>query len=574
MTSNRLKVRRAAALAVVASALGPAPALAVPASGSIFAQPRVLGGEIAPPGAYPHQAQLRVSLGNGSTAICGASLIARRYLLTAAHCVTRADDSVAPPSAITVLLGKQDRTQFTDADRYAVDLVQRHEAFDPSYANDVAVVRLARPADVGQARLARPRDAATWAPGREATVIGWGRTTNLPGDPGSSQLLQVDLPIVGDDACTRLYGTDYRAALELCAGGEEGRDSCSGDSGGPLLSTGAAPMVVGLVSFGPDVCGSAGQPASYTRVGADPLNAWVRDRVPQAEFDVSPAVPQPGQPVTLTSAARNPVGSYTSLAWDLDGDGQFDDATGPIAQTALPEGRHVLGLQASDAAGDREQRHVVVDVPRSPVAFSVATAIVREGRAVVLTVGKAGGATGVLQPVATGRTATAGRDFRTAIAPVTFAPTDTARTVTVHTVQDRLDEPPETLVVSLGSPSPGLVVGAPDAVRVTIIDDDRAPRPVLGHVRAGRTSLTAPVSVIQRGRLSLRLTDRHTGQLLGTVTRTARHAGRATLRARYTPGGRRLLRRGHRSVRVSVAFTTPVGGRAGRSSRNLTAPDS
>lgn len=59
----------------------------------------------------------------------------------------------------------------------------------------------------------------------------------------------------------------------MCAGGVQGRDSCAGDSGGPLLHTQALDglgdiryVQQGVVSFGPRNCGSEGLPGVYTRV--------------------------------------------------------------------------------------------------------------------------------------------------------------------------------------------------------------------------------------------------------------------------------------------------------------------
>ena len=91
----------------------------------------------------------------------------------------------------------------------------------------------------------------------------------------STVKLQVWLPVVGLEDCDRLYRTK-RVSIgdgQLCAGGIEGKDSCVGDSGGPLMSTGISPrdgrtryFMAGVVSFGPELCGIKDWPGVYTRV--------------------------------------------------------------------------------------------------------------------------------------------------------------------------------------------------------------------------------------------------------------------------------------------------------------------
>jgi hypothetical protein len=91
----------------------------------------------------------------------------------------------------------------------------------------------------------------------------------------SSVKLQVWLPVVNREDCDKLYSAK-RISIgdsQICAGGIEGKDSCVGDSGGPLMSTGISPrdgraryFMAGVVSFGPELCGMKDWPGVYTRV--------------------------------------------------------------------------------------------------------------------------------------------------------------------------------------------------------------------------------------------------------------------------------------------------------------------
>lgn len=67
---------------------------------------------------------------------------------------------------------------------------------------------------------------------------------------------------------------------KLCAGGS-GKDSCGGDSGGPLMLQGAHRNVdrliqYGIVSYGPRLCGSS-FPGVYTDVTK--FMKWILDHL-------------------------------------------------------------------------------------------------------------------------------------------------------------------------------------------------------------------------------------------------------------------------------------------------------
>jgi plastocyanin len=83
-----------------------------------------------------------------------------------------------------------------------------------------------------------------------------------------------------------------------------------------------------------------------------------------ASFTYSPESPLTGEVVTFTSTS---TGTISSLAWDLDGDGACDDATGPAATHAFEvAGTHSVLLCVN--GGESEQRRTIVVRNRPPVA--------------------------------------------------------------------------------------------------------------------------------------------------------------------------------------------------------------
>ncbi|HVE69449.1 MAG TPA: PKD domain-containing protein, partial [Solirubrobacteraceae bacterium] len=107
------------------------------------------------------------------------------------------------------------------------------------------------------------------------------------------------------------------------------------------------------------------------------LNAWgldvrtaVCDGKPVAFFEASPSPVLPGQTLTLdASGSSDPNGSIVSYEWDLDDDGQYDDATGVSPTTSFPvRGRHPVALRVTDDRGDTGTRTMQVSVTDPPVA--------------------------------------------------------------------------------------------------------------------------------------------------------------------------------------------------------------
>lgn len=360
LRSMRVLGRRLLPAALAVAALATAPA-------AYAGQPQVVGGT-AVTRPYPFMADVTVDYPGDVTGQCGGSLVAARYVVTAGHCV--ATDESGTPQRVDVTLGGVDLlTGVTPETRFEGATIVANPGFSTggglsgsgAPSSDVAVLRLPRPAPFAQIRLARSDDAALWAPGAPALALGYGVTES--GD-ASAQLRQVPLPIADDSACQGVYRGGFDAT-DLCAGGIAGQDTCQGDSGGPLLvGDGLGGLVLaGVTSYGAE-CGSTY--GVYTEVGGT-VNAFLRSVVPQVEVD-APASGTPRAGGTQTFAAQphdpdggGPFGGYDALAWDLDGDGAFDDAVNrTTVSRRLVEGPNAVSVRATDAAGNAEVRTVAV----------------------------------------------------------------------------------------------------------------------------------------------------------------------------------------------------------------------
>ena len=262
-----------AGLAVLAVTLAAAPGASAVMGGTVATRP------------YPYMAALRVD----GDWICGSTLVAPQWILTAAHCVTDDNGNVYAPGRLSFTLGVTKLSQSAQGENIPADRVARHESYNADTTEyDVALVHLARASAQAPVRIASPSEQALWAPGKEATVIGWGGQV-YPGIAGvttSDDLREVQVPMVSDADCSTSYNTlgitgEFFPKTMVCAGELYGtKDSCSGDSGGPLLVPDAHGALVqaGTVSWG-FACGVPTQYGVYGRVGADPLNSWIQQRI-------------------------------------------------------------------------------------------------------------------------------------------------------------------------------------------------------------------------------------------------------------------------------------------------------
>ncbi|XP_011874753.1 PREDICTED: uncharacterized protein LOC105565840 [Vollenhovia emeryi] len=247
---------------------------------------KLLGGERTEPSEFPWMALLEYQKPNGRTTACGGVLINKRYVLTAAHCI-KGKDLPTNWRLTSVRLGEYntdteqdcvpngDNTELCIDDPVTVGVEEQfaHEEYRPLSRDqryDIALLRLSR--DVTFTTYIKP----ICLPSNPSLsgklfVAGWGKTENRS---ASNIKLKLGLPLADKSQCDQTY-TNAGVQLgfgQLCAGGQKGKDSCRGDSGGPLmaverLTDGALRWTsVGVVSFGPSPCGMQGWPGVYTKV--------------------------------------------------------------------------------------------------------------------------------------------------------------------------------------------------------------------------------------------------------------------------------------------------------------------
>ena len=189
-----------------------------------FVNHPIIGGQPVAEGQYPEVVLVITSSGQGSQS-CTGTVISRRVVLTAGHCV---EGNGVEPGDIHVGFGE---SHFGYEPRGVVDFLQ-HPGYDESPDNDLALLRLDRdpPANVlPMPVLPEVLEITDADIGAELLFVGFGMTSAV--DEGGTKLWMTTQL---DNICTRPAGCWPGRTNTICI--EQGQTGiCSGDSGGPAF---------------------------------------------------------------------------------------------------------------------------------------------------------------------------------------------------------------------------------------------------------------------------------------------------------------------------------------------------
>ncbi|CAI5798686.1 transmembrane protease serine 9 [Podarcis lilfordi] len=270
---------------------------------AIQAANRIVGGSEATRGEFPWQ----VSLRENNEHFCGATILAAKWLVSAAHCFNEFQDpGTWTAHAGTVWLSGSE----SSAVKTGVSHILKHPSYDTDTADyDVALLALSEPLPFGKyvQPACLPASSHIFPSGKKCSISGWGYLKeDFLVKPELLQKAVVEL--LDQTLCASLYSNALTDRM-LCAGYLEGKvDSCQGDSGGPLVCEEPSGrfFLAGIVSWGIG-CAEAKRPGVYARVTR--LRNWIHDTM--ATFTAPPGLTLPSTASTTLLPLASTKGTTT-----------------------------------------------------------------------------------------------------------------------------------------------------------------------------------------------------------------------------------------------------------------------
>ena len=173
----------------------------------------------------------------------------------------------------------------------------------------------------------------------ETTIVTKTVTVNAP--PAVTFGFDPDSPLEGQEV-------DFQSQVSDPEGNSVTRswnfgDGTTGTGAGPNHAYAAAGTYTVTVTA-TDSNGAEGSASQTIVVQPDPG--------PTSSFDFGPTVPDVGETAVFTSTAHASQGSIVDVDWDFDGDGEFDDFSGPDAEWVFDApGTHNVRMRAEQTNG-------------------------------------------------------------------------------------------------------------------------------------------------------------------------------------------------------------------------------
>ncbi|XP_061810003.1 urokinase-type plasminogen activator-like [Nerophis lumbriciformis] len=256
---------------------------------------RIVGGSFV---AIQSQPWLAAIFHQRSNFLCGGSLVAPCWVLTAAHCFP--DGAGTNIQRLSVFLGKSaiNETDDVNEQKFTVEKVILHQAFNATtYNNDIALLKI-KSSDGGcavQTESARtvclPPPHTQLPVGFQCITAGFGKQKSR-GWQYSQYLKEARVNLLSQSDCKKdpIYDNLITDNMLCAAGPNWSTDACEGDSGGPLVCEASGRMFLfGLVSWGIG-CAKENNPGVYTQLTN--YNNWIAEKTELPKYAEGVMYPQ------------------------------------------------------------------------------------------------------------------------------------------------------------------------------------------------------------------------------------------------------------------------------------------